>query len=933
MTQLAILGTLVDELLESIIDAPTNLSKGVKEAVPGRDSHNYRGTTKSHPRKEQILRTLRNREWARTNPFDVYSRLDGLDEKFRVYGQDFLANALYDQRRKIEEISPQWAPEILHFILELSERSPTTLTHGDIALARELPSEPTPPLRWEDLRLEDPLLRDEIVWQNVSFSDESTDGEDEFRDSVNSTEGPDKVQNYSRGDNSYIRLEDFEVKTNDQKGFQEVIDSQFWRSLNTHLMRPEVSEKKVITEVQAAREVLFLYSGYPTSLFQVTKYEDKATINISDIYSLNHISQDTFFSLLRSFTNQASAVLNLRVWVACSQKAPLIQVFQLFIQDKLLELDTYLSQIQQRLIDPVEDVVVSLVGIKQETIPLLRPLISLAEIITKFNNEPYGHSFRCLEMLYDKTCISQINGDNALYIFHGNLFFKCLQIYIRPIRSWIEEGELQNGDSDFFVSETASDISLPLLWESRFKIRKMPDGTLYAPRFLKPAAGRIFNTGKSIVVLKHLHKFDILQSTTGHDEPKLDFDTVCNQPIFHLAPFSELFDMAFDAWVRSKHRHAASILKKTLFSSCGLHTSLDALSHIYFLANGSIGTEFTSFIFENLETSKASWIDKFALVEHAQSTFGSISTVSSERLGISLLPLTQGSEDTRKDRLSIKALSILTIHYPLSWPIQIVVRPTTIISYQRIFTFLLQVRRSSYFLSRQPIRVDSLDHISRSDERLPYFSFRMRLLWFTQTLYHYLTCLVLEPCSQKMQADLKMAEDVDMMIEVHSTYIKKCIDQALLCSKLDLIHANVLKVLELGIKLEEMREMKIAVNRTNISRNVSEVDYMSLDPGHAIDDTYCHDYGTVRQPRNLESCGSDEKIRPASSIHDTASSPDESSLVDEPYALQLRHLEKEFHHLVNFVSRGLKGAARAVGSEDARLWDILGEMLECGLTG
>ena len=49
------------------------------------------------------------------------------------------------------------------------------------------------------------------------------------------------------------------------------------------------------------------------------------------------------------------------------------------------------------------------------------------------------------------------------------------------------------------------------------------------------------------------------------------------------------------------------------------------------------------------------------------------------------------------------------------------------------------------------------------------------------------------------------------------------------------------------------------------------------------------------------------------------------------YVEKLRNMKMDFDRWVRFVASGLRGVARAGGGEEARSWDILGEMLENGL--
>ena len=141
--------------------------------------------------------------------------------------------------------------------------------------------------------------------------------------------------------------------------------------------------------------------------------------------------------------------------------------------------------------------VASLLRFQVEIEPCLRPIVRLSKIIERLEQERYPHSFRYLELLYDETCTSQMAGDDKMYAFMGKIFFDCFQVYLRPLRSWMEKGELKPGDKLFFVSETGNDIAPASIWQTRYKVRQTQTGVLHAPRFLRAAANQdIYNRQK-----------------------------------------------------------------------------------------------------------------------------------------------------------------------------------------------------------------------------------------------------------------------------------------------------------------------------------------------------------------------------------------------------------------------------------------------------
>ncbi|RKF58784.1 putative spc97 spc98 family protein [Erysiphe neolycopersici] len=958
MSHISVMEALLDELIRLILSASLQSNFNRLSAI-----------------KCSAFHLLHQHNFARTNPFEVESQLDGLDEKFRIYGKDNLADALSECRSILNKNDTKWTPEILHFLLEISHRPVSSSKLENLEYLKE-PQNKNDPLKWSDILSEDALPEEKEIWDNVNFADESTDEEYDYK----VTELETKEKNFSQSTleiKTQVHPDIYIVESKDIEGLKKLRESQFWQKIpNVHGLRMETI-KKSITELQAIREVLFMFGGYPTSLFEVNS-QDSMVIEASKNYVLKQVSHDCFMSILQSLASQGTIVTTLRLWAKRPQINPLLQAFQLAVVERLDKFDKLLSRIHQTFLSPVHNTIVSLLKTWQEITPTVQFLAHLAEITNSIEREPNRHAFLYLEMLYNLTCTSQMAGDDTAYSNFGNIFFECFHNYLQPVRAWIEEGELREDDKNFFVCETTGNIEPSLLWESRYKIRKTKDGVLHVPSFLKHVAYRIFNTGKSIVLLKYLNKASLLQTINRSTEPSLDFETVCKPEAFQLVPFIELFNCSFEAWVSSKHQYAASLLKETLFNSCGLHTSLDALSHIYYLADGSVGSFFTAVIFKNLNSLKRSWSDRFTLTEHARNSFSSISSVSSERLNMSLSSLARNYRDVKKRRKSVRVLSTFEIKYQLSWPIQIIVTPEAMLSYQRIFIFLLQVRRSSHSLSRETFKVDRLNSINKNDEQALFYSLRMRLLWFAETFYYYLTCLVLEPCTQKMKADLKAAEDIDMMIKVHKDYIKRCIDQTLLGKNLDIIYNTILKVLDLGIRLQDARVnndamIKFAIDEQNSLMDLSfaglglstenhhyrqkqqKQKYTHLSPNYYrkstrknsrwINDSSSSDQDTsnnhqIKNQNNVEFAvdidhsilSSPSKLSLDGDYSDTAT-VDATENSPLQYISQLHRMKAAFHQHVQFIARGLKGVARATTSGDeARLWDTLSDMLEIGLT-
>ncbi|KAG6356795.1 hypothetical protein INS49_014669 [Diaporthe citri] len=505
----------------------------------------------SHPQRfnklrESALRSLRNRSYLQTNHFAVEEQLRGLVERFSVVGRDGLSDALRQRLDSLSTRTTRFTPELLHLFLELSDR-PTQETSLD-ALERLRPPDQDsgPKLRWEDIAEEDGWAQDRSLWKNVDFADSSEDEVVQDSQSQVSDESSDtSISSATQGRRTAKDL----VLTQDHgdAALAAVEKSQEWR--NTALPRDEAGRplKIPISELQILREVLFMLNGLPSDLFA----PDCTPV---PRFQLADISWDTYRALINSFAECGRTLLPLRKFCETTQGIPMVQAFQDSVFQRLRLFDRDVALIQHRFVDIKHDTVVSLIALQEELRPHLTPLIALGHVVRQLQDERYAHAFRCLELLYNATCIAQLSGDTRTYSFLGAIFFECFRVYTIPIRRWMEEGHLTPGDKTFFVAKCESPVPLHQIWSHKFELRRTPDNQLHAPNFLQSALKKVFNTGKSVVVLKQLGRF---RSVTDHPadrtlEPPLDFESICGSPDLAIAPFSELFSDAFDLWIQSR---------------------------------------------------------------------------------------------------------------------------------------------------------------------------------------------------------------------------------------------------------------------------------------------------------------------------------------------------------------------------------------------
>ncbi|EFX01287.1 gamma-tubulin complex component [Grosmannia clavigera kw1407] len=803
---------------------------------------------------ETTLRSLRYHNFPPTNQFEVKHNLDGLEEKFAVIGRDGLADALYERRSTLAEHETNWTADILDFLLALSDNPAEKASLDELnrlCASRCVPK--TPPLRWEDISREDGWVDEMELWKKTVFASDDDDDDDDDgghydseRDEADVHSGNTTPSNVELLEGQQPRtardLEVVDARSKEQLDalLQAVRESQAWRTQQRQPPSEDSDGRVLISELQLVRETLFMLRGVDTTLFG-------GQCVPASSYRLSDVSAEAYDALVDAATTSGRRLLPLRRWTAGGRRpetVPLLQVFQEAIRRRLDAFDRELSAVQARYVDLAQDVIVSLPAVLEQLRPWLANLAALGAVVQQLEAERNPRAFRYLELLHDATAMAQLDGRPELYAFLATVFFECFQLYLRPIRLWMEDGQLLPGDKIFFVAGAAAQAAPNQIWQHQYKLLHTSSGVLHAPRFLQPAAAAIFAAGRSIVVLRQLGQYDSSrrqQALSTAIEPTLDQTTVCAAAGSDLEPFPQLFADAFERWIESKHHAASATLKCTLFDSCGLWSTLETLQCVFLMSDGAMADAFATRLFYSLDSRSPRWNDRYTLTELAREAFGPRLDAYRLSAAVDKAPTTDADRPVMARRSLRGGVSRVRLHYRLAWPVQIIIPADCMAGYQAVFTLLLQIRRASSFLCRHRLLDDGRredgdhgddedgDHHRRKAQRqqqqqqqqpqrrrLPrgdravYFTLRAKLLWLCSTLQSYVTTLVIAPHMARLQEELQRAADVDGMIQVHAAFLRALLDEACLGSKLQPIHECLLDLLDLALRLEDGRRAQAA---------------------------------------------------------------------------------------------------------------------------
>lgn len=800
-------------------------------------------------RRDAAIHSLKSHTFLRTNHFEVQHELEGLEERWRIHHRDGLADALRQRLDALEGSSSKLQPEILSLLLHLSDQPTFKSRLSDLDALHEPETVIGPGLSWADIAKEDGWDDDPGLWRNVQYSDSSEDEEEPTEHSVVSDstaltgiDGPSR------------NALDFVIQPSDTTILDSIRQAQEWRQKGS-----TGSRKVPVPEIQVVREVLFMLQGLPTTLFANDGTPRPA-------FQMSTLAWQTHRAIIGTFAEYGRQLSLARRFAKQSSEAPHLQVFQNCVTEHLGNLDNTLADAQLRLAAPKQDVSVSLIATKNELFGHIEPLSALANILLKLQDTPNASTFQYLEVLYQEVCMAQLSGKLHIYIFLARMFLDCFAVYLRPIRLWMDEGRLITGDEIFFVTELDKDTPLGRTWHSRFLLRHSTDGKLHAPAFLRPAAGKIFNAGKNIVILRQLGMYN---AAPVRPEPSLDFESVCPHDL-QLAPFAELFGSAFDRWIQSKYGTTSVTLKDALFNKCKLAETLDDLQHIYLSCDGSATSPFHELLFDKLDSGAGDWHNTYILTAAAHGAFASV--VDTDRLKVQVDPSGLNCSLESAQSTVKTAIPAVKAKYRLAWASQIIISEASIAHYQSIFTLFLQLGRATHAL-RNVKTIHGSVAVTTLTEQALYYAARNSLLWFCSTVHTYLSTLVLEPNHMSLREDLEKAPNVDAMIHLHESFAKQVVDESCLGNRLAPIRECILDIFDLALKLERARELNHAGRE------------MGLEP---------------------------------------------STRLEKSYAALLRQIKADFDRHLRFMCEGLRSVARASSDSRSAKWDILAEMLQSG---
>lgn len=304
------------------------------------------------------------------------------------------------------------------------------------------------------------------------------------------------------------------------------------------------------------------------------------------------------------------------------------------------------------------------------------------------------------------------------------------------------------------------------------------------------------------------------------DMPVPREEPLCEQPLVEKSHFLVLSNFGLDPMkpmgssleralvpvVKEHSQRACSRLVHLFRHTLDLHLNLANVRRVYLMEAGDLMSEFYSDMFVRMEQGLD--LNSAALTVYLHDCLcRRYPTEEAEKFTI------VGIEDS---------LDSLQLDYNVPWPLNIVLHSRSLQMYNKVFVFLLKVKRAMWALQRirasdlvnedsERDQEDSFDEDSKEFESLEQRESKVHrvlllkswLLHFVGNVHAYFMTRVLHSTELELKMSLSECGDLDAILTVHDKYIERVYDRCFLHPSATVLRKAVLKVIHASMDLYE----------------------------------------------------------------------------------------------------------------------------------
>ena len=301
-------------------------------------------------------------------------------------------------------------------------------------------------------------------------------------------------------------------------------------------------------------------------------------------YRLDHASADALTSILSYYADYGSSIHSCRLFTKSPSKTSTQQSFSAALSSKLHSFTSKLAYLQTTYAN-LETQTISLLSLQN----LLHKDLELFHVLKSLVTTPHTPS-SLLTKLHDFTSQANAIGKHSQYKFLLDLFLPALETYLRPLHTWMIQGELNTSlYPEFFITSTITKSHPHAIYDL---LKSSHTDIVVAPRFLLHVVHKVLAAGKTTDFLKQYYPLE----TVAEDS----FSEVLRLQDGGMVLFEQVFESAMEGWVNRKYEIAAGMLRSRITEESELWRVLEDVHGVYcMLYHGSM-TLFTELLFQKV---------------------------------------------------------------------------------------------------------------------------------------------------------------------------------------------------------------------------------------------------------------------------------------------------------------------------------------------
>ncbi|CAD5114700.1 DgyrCDS3744 [Dimorphilus gyrociliatus] len=757
-----------------------------------------------------ILSNLRFHRYLDTNSHDMKRKAQGLIDKFLIHAQHPKAGKMAKCLKSLESLTDFSA---LRFIMLLANR-PTEYEY--VEDFERVEEEPIDDFDWTEY-----LNRGLEVYNiDSTFSSEDELEEDDKRDD---NEAENQTQNTTTNNNTLEGTTDTEEEDKTlvslveeieyHDGLEKRVVDKYWRSggkfenikssmpsanlynnwfaYSTGLSKHKASTS-FLNDYILIRESIWLFCGSPAKhIFDFINYTPR----------VNSLSEHSLIGLLKVIVEHAKKLKEMFDYTDSLSQKVFCQTEEAFIS----YFASLLNEIRKKFLDIEKTLIVWLKENEEPKCPLtLLKFVNMIEpemkSITLYYEIFYSlkqnmdidfqlRSLFILSELYNTVTSRNLIGSSSINIQIYKLFLNTLRPYLDIIYYWIWYGELRDCKNEFLIQRSKIDKTEEL-WHSSY--------TLNRKKFLffQPILKQLLQAAKSVDVLQQMNKLQV----SYEDDNLFDIfsENMLQIDIDGWTNMDKILKNGLYSHVIKQCDFVCKCLLDVLLTDYQLTNTFKTLQQFYLLEDGETMRNFYLPIFEMIRDNQ-DWKDVTLLTTSFQDSINNHELQSfSSRFHVTVEESDEGSFDMMK------------LNFDVRWPENIVVHSASLTLYNRIFAFLLQIKRMKYALDN--LRFSNMNYNLTQEAKHRMCILRMKFLHFINNLHVYIMRRILQTSGLQFSEHLRLAKNVEDLISAHNRYIKQIYSRCLLSDKLSFIRQAIFKIFNAVSSLEKMWTEIVNIN-------------------------------------------------------------------------------------------------------------------------